>query len=355
MAIYISNLIITTIIAIIFNRKKFNKWWAIILVTIPLVCVAGFRWKVGTDFGTYYSTFEEIPYYKLSFLFGSTYSDFIPYERGFSVLIWLIGIINKNPQFIVFITSLINIVLVVYTLKNYSEHFGLSIYLYITTMIYYSAFNGIRQWIASVIIFLALKYVFERNFKKYLIFVIIAGTIHISALIMIPVYFIVAFKPFGKKIIMVIIAFAIISILLEPLLLSFESITAGTRYEDYTSISDSDNGVNIFRVLVAAVPVIISFIYYKRLKEDKESRFLINFSTLNLLILLVAMQSTIISRFSMYFELYNLLLYPKLVNIFKKEEKYLFVFLLGIFFFVYMFLLLPVDSNLLPYNFFWNK
>ena len=355
MAIYISNLILTTILAIIFNRKKMNKWWAIIFVTIPLVCIAGFRWKVGTDFGTYYATFEQIPNYTFSFLFGNTYSDFIPYERGFSVLIWLIGVINKNPQFIIFITSLINIGLVVYTLKKYSEHFGLSIYLYITTMIYYSAFNGIRQWIASVIIFLALKYIFQRNFKKYLIFVIIASTIHISALIMIPVYFIVAFKPFGKKMIMIVICFAVISMLLSPILSSLEVFTLGTRYESYTTIGSEDNGVNIFRVLVAAVPVTISFVYYKRLKNDKESRYLINFSILNLLVLLLATQSTIISRFNMYFELYNLLLYPKLVNIFKQEEKYLFVFLIGIFFFIYMLLLLPVDSNLLPYNFFWNQ
>lgn len=57
----------------------------------------------------------------------------------------------------------------------------------------------------------------------------------------------------------------------------------------------------------------------------------------------------------MYTELYNLLLYPKFLKVFKKEERYLFVFLLCVFFFIYMFLLLPVDSNLLPYRFFWEK
>lgn len=199
MVIYISNLIITMMIAMVFSKKKINKWVSIVLVTIPLVIVSGLRWRVGTDFGTYYATFGEIPNYKFGLFFSEVYSNFIPYERGFSILIWTIGIINKNPQFIMFITSLINIGIVIYTLKKYSDNFSLSIYLYITTMIYYSAFNGIRQWIASVFIFLAYKYLVTRNFKKYLIFIIIASTIHVSALIMIPMYFISNFKPFKKR------------------------------------------------------------------------------------------------------------------------------------------------------------
>ncbi len=355
MGIYISNLIITMIIAIIFNKKKINKWVTIILVTIPLVCVSGFRWRVGTDFAVYYNFFNEIPNYSLGFLLSSQYSDFIPFERGFSVLIWIIGVINKNPQFIVFITSLINVTCVVYSLKKYSNFFSLSIYLYITTMMYYSAFNGIRQWIASVIIFLAFKYVVDRNFKRYLIFVLIASLIHISALIMIPVYFIVNFKPFSKQIIIIVAIFAIIAMSLTTILASFEDVVSGTRYENYTSISKDDDGVNIFRVLVAMVPFVISLVYYNKLKEDEETKYLINFSMLNFLVLVLAMQSTVIARFTMYFELYNLLLYPKFLKVLKREEKYIFLLLLCICFFIYMVLLLPVDSNLLPYRTFWTK
>ena len=172
---------------------------------------------------------------------------------------------------------------------------------------------------------------------------------------MLPVYFIVNFKPFGKQMFIVIIIFVIVTMSLTPILSSFENIVEGTRYEDYTSISKTDDGVNIFRVLVAMVPVALSFIYYKKLKEDKENKYLVNFSILNLLILVLAMQSTIISRFTMYFELYNLLLYPKFLKVFKKEERYIFVFLLCLCFFIYMVLLLPVDSNLLPYRFCWEK
>lgn len=355
MSIYIGNLILTTILAIIVNRKKYNKWLSTIIVSIPMICVAGFRWKVGTDFNVYYTYFSEIPNYTLNVLLGSTYSDVIPFERGFSLIIYIIGIINKEPQFIIFVMSMLTIGIIVYSLRKYSKHFGLSIYLYITTMMYYSSFNGIRQWLASALIFFAFKYLTRREWKKYLLFIIVASTIHISALIMIPIYFIVNFKPFGKKIIITIIICIIVLMLLEPILSNLQFIVSDTRYEGYTVISENDNGVNLFRILVTGVPVILSFIYCQKLKHEKENNYLINFVLINFLVMLLASQSTLIVRFTIYFGLYNIVLYTKILDILRKEEKYLFTFLLCIFYFMYMVALLPVDSNLLPYNVFWRK
>ena len=355
MLVYIVNLIIVTLIAILTRKKKFNKWLSVILVIIPLVCVEGFRNKVGTDFWEYYDMFKIVPNYKLSFIFDFTGNQIGQVEKGFIFLIWLIGKVNSNPQFIVFITSLINVFFVVYTLKKYSESFPFSIYLYITTMMYYSAFNGIRQWIASVFLFWAIKYIIEGKWKKYLFCIFIASTIHISSLIMLPIYWITRSKPFGEKTVIIILIFVILSAFLAPFLAQFETITEGTRYYGYTSISEEDNGVNILRVLVAAVPVVISYIFYKKFKEDKEANILINFSILNLLILLLARQVTIIARFGMYFELYNLLLYPEFLKLLKTEQKYVFIFVVALCFFVYMYLLLPVDSHLLPYRTFWMQ
>lgn len=113
-------------------------------------------------------------------------------------------------------------------------------------------------------------------------------------------------------------------------------------------------GVNIFRVLVTFIPVCIAFLFRKKLCDKDENKILINIATLNFLFLALATRSTIIARFNMYFEPYILLLYPKFLKLFKKEQRYLFVAILLICFFTYMYLLLPVDSNLLPYRTFWQ-
>ena len=241
MIIYLINFIFAVAIAIICDKMKINKVISVILICIPLVCVAGFRYKVGTDFNVYYWGFNSIPKMSLNFLLGNNYSDFIPFERGFSILIWLIACINKNPQFIVFVTSAINIVLIISILRKYSKNYTLSIYLYITSMLYYSAFNGIRQWIASAVLFCGIKYLIERDFKKYILFILIASTIHISALIMIPVYFIANFKPFGKNIFIVLVVFIVISVFLSAFLSNFTNLVEGTRYEGYATISEKDD------------------------------------------------------------------------------------------------------------------
>lgn len=69
-----------------------------------------------------------------------------------------------------------------------------------------------------VAIFLySIKYIKERNFKKFIMYMILASTIHVSALICIPLYFI-----YGLKIrpIKALILLAI-SIVVKPIVSSF--------------------------------------------------------------------------------------------------------------------------------------
>ena len=357
MEIYITTFILAVILAKIANEKKIKKWIAVCMVSLPLILVSGFRWMVGTDFGTYYYTIENIiNNCSINFLLSDSYSDFIAFERGFSIIVWCIGTIYKNPQFVIFMISVFNIMVVINCIKKYSESFTLSVFLYITTMVYFSAFNGMRQWISSVFLFWAIKYIYEKNFWKYCICVLIAINIHISAVIMLLMYWIVKIKPFSKKTFAIIMLTLMIFFSLNIIIKNFGNFVVGTRYEEYTNGSNmDDDGVNIFRVLVAAVPVIMSFFYYKKYPKDEEANVLINFSLINFLFLCLATQSTIIARFNMYFEPYNLLLYPKFLKMFKKEERYLYIFVLATCFFAYMYLLLPVDSNLLPYRTIFNK
>lgn len=353
MCIYLIVLILVVALSAL-AEKKTNILYSIV-VAIPLIIVSGIRWNVGTDFGTYYYTFNKILSFPFSILISNSYGDFIPFERGFSILVWIIGVISKEPQVVIFFISVFNVGMVIYCLKKYSKSFTLSVYLYITMMVYFSAFNGMRQWIASIILFWAIKYIWNDNFIKYFICVILASTIHISALIMIPVYFIVKERPFGRKIFIIIILLIVVSMRLDSILDKFENITSGTRYESYTTINNEDDGVNIFRVLVAFIPIIMSFMYYMNYKNDKKMNILINFAMMNFLVLCLATKSTYISRFSMYFEIYNLLLYPKFINGLKKGQRSLFCTLVVICFFAYMCMLLPVDSNLLPYKTIFNK
>ena len=74
----------------------------------------------------------------------------------------------------------------------------LSLFVYIASGIYTVSMNGIRQSLAAAIIFAATKYILDGNFKKFLLVILLASTIHQTALIFIPIYFIVRRKAWTR-------------------------------------------------------------------------------------------------------------------------------------------------------------
>ena len=76
----------------------------------------------------------------------------------------------------VFACALVTNFLNIWTMRIYSKVFELETYMYITSGFYVVTMNGIRQALASAILFAATKYIIEGKFKRYLIVVLLAYT-----------------------------------------------------------------------------------------------------------------------------------------------------------------------------------
>ena len=86
-----------------------------------------------------------------------------------------------------------------YVIAKYSKNVWLSCHLYVCLTFYYSSMNFVRQTLAATIIFLAYRWFAERKTIPFIIVVLIASTIHSSALLMIPIYLVIAYiKPTTK-------------------------------------------------------------------------------------------------------------------------------------------------------------
>ena len=105
---------------------------------------------------------------------------------------------SNDPQLLIFTTALITNVLIVITLYKYSRMIELSLFVFIASGMYTVSMNGIRQSLAAAIIFAATKYILDGNFKKFLLVILLASTIHQTALIFIPIYFIVRRKAWTR-------------------------------------------------------------------------------------------------------------------------------------------------------------
>ncbi len=103
--------------------------------------------------------------------------------------------ITKDPQIMYFTVAVVTCDFILKGLVEFGRPFELSVFLFLGTYHYYASFNGIRQYMVAAVLFWAVRYVISGSWKRYMSIVLLCSLFHSSALIMIPVYFLVRKKP----------------------------------------------------------------------------------------------------------------------------------------------------------------
>lgn len=305
---------------------KPNKLLAFFALS-SLVVVAGLQNNIGDTY--FYMHSYQIKTFSLENI------DFKG-DFGFNLLQMLLHQISSDPQILIFVTALLTNTIIVVTLYHYSRLFELSLYVYITIGYFLVSMNGIRQYLAAAIIFSATKFLIEGNWKKYMLVVLFASTIHQTALILIPIYFIVR-KPAWSKSTYILLASSILIIIgfNEFMNLLFKAIEE-TQYSGYKNFQEG--GASTIRVAVAALPVIIAYLGREKLKRIfPNSDVVVNMSILSLVFLIISTQNWIFARFSIYFGLYQLILISWIVKLFSEKDQKLIYYGILVCFFFYFF------------------
>ena len=282
---------------------------------------------------------------------GPMLSDVSGYVYGFqqTVAEWStikesITDFNSNPGFVIInvaikalfgnnkvafrvILALIQSIPVVLLLRKYSSSYLLSLFLFLAAS-YNIAWmmNGLRQWTAAVIIYAATDLLVKKKYIKYILVVLIASTIHATALIMIPIAFMVNDKAFTYKATFKMFGM-VAAIIIAFYFGLFDSMLEDTGYSNIANMvqNDEGSGTGFLRVLVNCVPLIIAIV--GRNNYDKYDRIInicINMSIVTAGIYLFSMftDGITIGRLPGYTSLYNVILLPYFIkNSFKGEFK----------------------------------
>lgn len=204
----------------------------------------------------------------------------------------------------------------IYILRRYSVSILDACFFFFCSTLYYNYFSMMRQWFAIAILFAASRLIENKKFLKYLLVCVFVAQFHASAYIMIPVYFIVQGKAWSRKQTTLIIAFAIAIMFLNPLLSAMEDTLSGTTYDYAISAMNSSSGSSIIRAFIVAVPVVLSYMYRDKI-DNPMINICVNMSLLNLLLNILASFTSglYIIRLATYMEVYNVILYPYLLNV----------------------------------------
>lgn len=192
------------------------------------------------------------------------------------------GLIN---DFIAFFTPNRYIFILVYTLFLYMIY-AVNFYRYTKNpffallifegLMFFFTFTYLRQVLAAGVIWLAIPFVSQRKFKKYLLFVVLATLIHNSAAYMILLYFIPRRK-FEKKYIVIfmltLLVIGISGITKFVFSLSGDAVS-NARIAGYADTAEI--GFRIEYVIEATLFLSILLLNYKRIDDDALSLTLAN-------------------------------------------------------------------------------
>lgn len=322
-------------------RKKVNSYGQmeyrytlvpVLVIAIPLIYLTGTRNDSIGDTHAYRTAFAEMPS-SLSAIQGYLAEN--TKDKGFSVFSIIIKSIIGNRDVIYFtIIAVICILCIVLTYKKYSCNFIISMFLFIASGDYIQwTFNGIRQFIAVSIIFASIGLILKKKYIPLIVLILILATIHASALIMIPVIFIVQGKAWNKKTVALLIA-AIGAIAFVDQFTNFlTTFMENTQYSSEIDQFNNADQMNIYRVMVYSLPALVSLVFVKRIRAA--NNLLINLcvgmsiATMCIYLAASVTNGIFVGRLGIYTSLYNYILLPwEIKHIFTRRSAVLLYILM---------------------------
>lgn len=308
------------------RQKRYNYIWAI-LILLPLIWMVANRTDTFGDTIVYRQNFQLMP----DTIAGiPAYLASVTKDKGFRVLSCLIKVIVGNQDKLYFaILAIIQGGAVIFVYRKYSPAFWISTFLFFASSDYVAwMYNGIRQFTAATIIFAGTKLIYEKRFFSAIVLILFASTMHQSALIMIPIIFIVQGKAFNFRTIIAFLLMLLAIVFVDRFTGILSTVLEDTQYTNVVSdyVAIKDDGTNPLRVLVYSVPAILSFIFRRRVEHAGNSfmNMCVNMAVITMGIYAVSMVTSgiFLGRLPIYTSLYGYILLPWLINeVFEEKSQ----------------------------------
>lgn len=332
--------------------KKSKLIFSFIGLVIPIL-IFSLRYDVGTDYANYLNLYKRWSSLSIGDIIAKKNLEI------FFIIIMKIAYIFKTPQIIFIIYSTANILIIYKAIQTNKNKISVSLAFLLFLLIYTSiVLNVIRQSLAVAIIAYSYKYIIKRNFKKFLICVILASLFHTTALIIIPFYFI-NYQKDGRKDktikLLITIGSVLVVIFYARLIGVLTQINAFSKYLLYDNSIESNNYMFFIKFLTFSLLLIFRKKLYNYNKKNKMYYY---FLLVDLILYSTGFISPFIKRIALYFgisEIFIISQIPKII----KEKKYKNLIILAIIFYALGIFIVSTyvlgQSNIIPYQTIFNK
>lgn len=297
----------------------------LVLAMVWLTLHDGLRWEIGTDWNAYFECFDDGGSDHMGFMYRlinrciksvvNSYTFFLLCYAGFTY--YFIG----------------------RWLNKYSPNPLISICIYYCCML--GTMGSNRQLLAMVLCSISMKYIFERNIRKFIGVILVATTIHFTAFSFIIAYYLYNYSYTNKKIYIITGGAFIIGMLhlinkipfVEYLAL-FDSMTSNTSTAVYFS-EDSEVAVSFVGNFKRLMYVYLA-LYVREIVNKKEYDYFLLLYIVGTCIYLIfngSVLQILAGRGALYFAVYECIVMAYVikyfsVSFFKKEMLWLGLFII---------------------------
>ena len=297
--------IVFLIISCIYTLKNlFSRKKKYILVTLILFSLIAFRdISVGTDTENYINIFNSMSENPILIIINNIFNVQIVFsEILFGVYVFLLKLLQIKARGFIILSAAISIFIIMKFYYEHSRDDFITIFTFITIGSYIFFFSAIRQGIAIALVAIAYSYLFKRKIYKYFIIVLLATGFHATAIIMIPIYFIIVYRPKLGDIsisILILSSSFILKKILYFILIHSNVSSRLTQYQDSLKVIKTN-----YLLVLMYIGILFFYLLKKKIEKikkiDKNIKEIFLLFILGVGILIISLENTMISRFAMY-------------------------------------------------------
>jgi len=220
------------------------------IVIIVFILLAGLR-NMGYDFANYNEIFDSLS-------FGSKNNAVLDLliEPGFSLFVKILKLLGLGFYVLIFVFAFFSVILKTAFFSKYSAYPFVSLLIYFSIAYLIKDMGQIRHGLAMAIVLMSFVFVFKKKTFAFFLFVLLAFTIHASAIAVIPVYWLanITIRP-RYLIAALVVLFPLLFIDLRPVFLSFlgfitlPQVQSKATFYLYSEEFGSPLGLNISVIL----------------------------------------------------------------------------------------------------------
>lgn len=235
------------------ERQRFLNLLLVVGIFVILFALSALRIGIGNDYWPYRDSFR--------YIWGGDRK--ISYEFGFRYLVLFLQKIFgfDNYRVIFAVMAFLTCAFFLKGMYDTSDWFAMTFILFMANGFYFMSFSNVRYYLALAISMFSLRYVLQKDFVKFVFWILMGALFHKTILLVIPVYLTAYYLKWNRRTVWLIPAACCALLagkpLIRKLLFVFYPFYQGDLILDVESVSY----INIAKCLAI---LIFALIFYKK-------------------------------------------------------------------------------------------